>query len=516
MKKFLAILLALMLVFSLAACNNDGEGGGGEGGTELAGTYKITVWCPDAAVDLTKTQIEDFNNSNDMGIKFEATVEPVSEADAANNVINDVNASGDLYFFAQDQLSRLIEAGAVSKLGAGAAKTVTENNDAGTVKGATAGDSLYAYPLTSDNGYFMYYDKSVIPDADVDSLEKLIEDCEKAGKFFAFELENGWYNAGFFFGTGCHSEWTYNDDGTIKNFDDDFNSDNGLIAAKGIYKLVSSTCYVNGSTADQFSSNAAIVVTGTWNYEDIKTALGDNMGVTDLPSYTVDGKEYHIGSFNGCKLLGAKPQSDAKKGAAVNQLALYLTGEKCQQERFNAFSWGPSNLKVQASPEVQANPALAALAKQNAYSVPQGNIPQPWWDICKNITTEVKASDGSDDALKAAIAKYEADNKSSIGDFNQGVLDEAGKSDEEKNAWSVIGAIGGSNWDKDFPMTQDGDIWTSNDSFELEAGAELKCRQGGAWDVSVGAGDGNFVVETAGTYKVQLDTSTNTITLIPA
>ena len=396
MKKFLAIVLAAVMVLSMMSFAT----------AELAGEYNITVWVAENIVDLTKQQIEDFNASNEDGIKFTATVEPVSESDAATQMITDVEAGGDIFCFAQDQFARLVQAGALAKLGAKAAEMVIANNDAGTVAAATSGDTLYAYPLTSDNGYFMYYDKSVIPEEDVDSLEKLIADCEGAQKYFAFEQQtSAWYLASFFFATGCKSEWTTDDSGEFISVYDTFNSPEGLIAVKGMKKLVDSPFHLSAGGADQFKSDAAVLVSGTWDYETVKEYLGDNMGVTDLPSFEVDGVEYHLGSFNGCKLMGVKPQVDPVKAAALHKLAQYLTGEQCQMERFEALSWGPSNLVDQASEAVQANPGLAALIAQAPYSVPQGQIHGSWWDIAKVIGEDVKAA--TDEAgLKQALQNY--------------------------------------------------------------------------------------------------------------
>ena len=207
MKKLIALVLAVAMVLSLAACggNKDNTTAAPQPGTTteapkpadttpapgtaspLAGTYQIKVWAPEAAVELTKKQINDFNSSNADGIKFEATVEAVSEADAGTNVITDVDAAADLYFFAQDQFARLVRGGALMELPAALATQIAGENNASVVAAGKSGDTQYAFPLTNDNGYFMYYDKSVIPEEDVDSLEKLIADCEKADKYFAFE-----------------------------------------------------------------------------------------------------------------------------------------------------------------------------------------------------------------------------------------------------------------------------------------------------------------------------------------
>ncbi len=530
MKRTLAILLALVMVLSLAACttkptdtpsNNNPQGGneqpsggndqptGQTGTSELAGTYEINVWVGEAAVDLTKQQIENFNNTNDQGIKFVANVSPVSEATSADQMLADISTGADIYCFAQDQFARLVQGGALNKLGTKAAETVRAANDPGVVAAATSGDTLYAYPLTSDNGYFMYYDKTVIPDEDVDSLEKLIADCEAANKYFAFETNtSAWYIASWFFATGCVSEWTTGDDGSFISVKDTFNSPEGLVAVKGMKKLIDSKCNLSSSSGDEFASDAAIVVTGTWNYEAIQKLLGDHMGVTDLPSFEVDGKEYHLGSFNGCKLMGVKPQEDAVKAAALHKLAQFLTDEDRQMERFNALAWGPSNLNAQKSDAVQANPGLAALLKQNEYSIPQGQIHGAWWDIAKVIGDDVKAA--TDEAgLQAALDNYYAKITAL---FNM--------TEEEKNAWGAIGAIGGTMWDTDFPMTEVSAGVFETEPMELHAGEEFKVRQGASWDVNYGkdgvAGGDNCVVEADGTYIIHFEEATGMITLVPA
>ena len=399
MKKFLAILLVLTMVLSMAVSAS---------ATSLAGEYKIKVWVANEIVELTKKQIEDFNATNDQGIVFNATIEAVGEGDAATQMVTDVEAGGDIFCFAQDQFARLVEAGALAKLGQNAAKIVTENTDKDAVAAVTTGDgTLWAYPLTADNGYFMYYDKSVIPEEDVDSMEALIADCEKAQKNFAFEMQtSAWYLASFFFGTGCVSEWQTDEDGKFVGVKDTFNSPAGLIAAKGMQKLVTSPIHVSSSEASAFANGAAIVVTGTWASSAIKNILGDNMGVADLPSFEVDGQQYHLGSFFGFKLMGVKPQTDPVRGAVLHLLAQYLTGAKCELERHEANGWGPANLEAQADEAVANDPILQAVYEQKNYGVVQSAIHGSWWDVAKVIGDEVKAA-ADEDGLKQALQNYE-------------------------------------------------------------------------------------------------------------
>ena len=207
--------------------------------------------------------------------------------------------------------------------------------------------------------------------------------------------------------------------------------------------------------------------------------------------------------------MGVKPQTDAKRGAVLSLLAQYLTGEECQNQRYESFQWGPSNLNAQASEAVQANPSLAALAKQNNYGQPQGQIHGAWWDIAKVLGADAKAAN-SDADLQAALDSYKA------------AIDALfTMTDEQKNAWGVIGAICGTNWDTDLPMTKTGDNTWESEVLELNAGEEFKVRQGAAWDVNFGVefNGANIVVETAGKYIVKLTwngEADGSVELVPA
>ena len=525
MKKYLALVLALvMCVAVFAGCGGGNDTTGNQGtqpsgsqSADLSGTYDIKVWVAEAIVELTKTQIANFNSTNTMGITINATVEAVGEGEAATSMTTDVENGADIFCFAQDQTARLIQAGALAKLGSAATELVKNSHDKASVNAVTAGEALYGYPLTSDNGYFMYYDKSVISEDDIGSLEALIAACEAAGKNFSFELENSWYIVSFFFATGCLSEWQTDDDGKFIDVNDNFNSDAGKIAAEGLKKLVTSTCYVNSSATSDFAAAtpSAVVVSGTWNYENAKSLLGDNMGVAELPSFNVNGKDYHLASFNGCKLMGVKPQADAKRAAVLHQLAQYLTSETCQLERFNANGWGPSNVAAQGSEAVKAAPHLVALMAQNNYSRPQGNIHGSWWDIAKVIATSIREGEKT---IDEALANYQTSMEELFT-----------MSDDVLNAWTVIGAIGGTNWDIDLEMTKQEDgTWKSNEAYEIADGVEFKVRQGKSWSNNYGMNDdgtpaldgpnvtlAKLGVE-AGNYYIVFDPATGIISVVAA
>lgn len=426
-KKVLAtFLVAAMTAAMMTGCGSDSNSASSssasgsentQSGAETSGSDEfdygsgnITIWVADEVTSLTQELAENFLAEN--GYDYTVTVESVGEGTAASNMITDVEGGADIFGFAQDQIARLVSAGALQQVtGTGYDEWISSENDAGAVGAATVGSTIWAFPMTSDNGYFLYYDSSVV--SDPTSLEAIIADCEAAGKNFYFEINSGWYQTAFFFGTGCTLTYETNDDGLFTTCNIDYASDAGLVALKEIIELQSSSAFQNGSSAST-AVDVGAIVDGTWDSSAMKTMLGDNYACAKLPSFTgSDGNTYQLGGFGGFKLLGVKPQTEAGKLRVCLELAKYLTGTEAQLARFESNGWGPSNLTAQADEAVQADPALAALAAQLNYAIPQGNYPDGYWDRATSLGDDIISgnitSATSDADLLAVLEQFEGD-----------------------------------------------------------------------------------------------------------
>ena len=60
-------------------------------------------------------------------------------------------------------------------------------------------------PLTADNGYFMFYDKSFFTEDDVKSLDTMMDKAAAAGKKVSMDVANGWYLYSFYAGVKLES-----------------------------------------------------------------------------------------------------------------------------------------------------------------------------------------------------------------------------------------------------------------------------------------------------------------------
>ncbi|MBR4477713.1 MAG: extracellular solute-binding protein, partial [Spirochaetales bacterium] len=113
-----------------------------------------------------------------------------SESDAADKVLNDPESGPDVFAFASDQINKLIQAGALARVGGAILDDIMAVNSPESIDAATVTISgeerTYAFPMTGDNTYFLYYDSSKLSAEDVKSLDKMLEVAAATGKQVAF------------------------------------------------------------------------------------------------------------------------------------------------------------------------------------------------------------------------------------------------------------------------------------------------------------------------------------------
>lgn len=340
-------------------------------------TVTLTVWASEEDQDLTTQLLDEFKAAY-PDVTFDITLGAESESTAKDTILTDVEAAADVYAFADDQINELVQAGALQEVVTSYTYDVATENAAGAVEAASVDGKLYAYPMTADNGYFMFYDSSVFTEDDVQSLEKMIEVAEAAGKKIAMDISNGWYIYSFFQGAGY--ELSLNEDGVTNTCT--WNAAGATDVAQAIMDLTASGVLVDMGDEDMATQIAegtiVACVNGTWRAETAAEAWGDNYAATKLPTFQVAGKDCQMSSYSGYKLVGVNPHS-ANVGWSM-LLAEYLTNEASQTARFEARGLGPANLAAASSDAVQANPAISALAAQAAYATPQrvgGNFWSP-------------------------------------------------------------------------------------------------------------------------------------------
>ncbi len=381
MKKLLSLALALCLVLTLALP------------VMAAETIKLKVWGSQEDQAMLQEMVESFKAAN-ADKTFEIEFGVVGENDAKTRYLEDPDVAADVFAFASDQLLDLVKADALFEVTIPQIKErVVADNLPGSIDAATVGEFLYAFPMTADNSYFLYYDKSVISDEQAKTLDGILEAAKAADKKFFMDVSNGWYIASFFLGAG--GKLGIAEDGSQTT---DFNNEKGVAAGEAIKALTAHDAFLTGDDAilnGGMGTTIAAGVSGTWNAGSIAEKLGDNYAAAKLPTFTLNGEQAQMSSFFGYKLMGVNSQTDYPEEALA--LADWLTNEENQLKRFELRTLGPSNIKVAADPRVKANVALAAVADQEQYAVPQKEVLGNYWSPAEAFGATMEAKDYSKD-----------------------------------------------------------------------------------------------------------------------
>ena len=349
----------------------------------------LTLWGAEEDQALLQNLIDSFKEEYADVANFDISLGVESESTAKDTVLTDAEAAADVYAFASDQLPDLVKAGALQSidemeeaLTAYTDKTVDDIKNANTessVEAATYDDTLYAFPMTADNGYFLFYDSTVVSEEDVATWDGLLAAAQASGKRVAMTLASGWYNASFFYSAGFTTG--LNEDGSTTM---DWNGEadyTGVEVTQAMLNIASNPAFMavaDGDISNQIASGQlCAAVSGTWDATAAQEAFGDGYAATKLPTFTIAGAQLQQASVAGYKLVGVDAHSANAGWAAL--VPDWITNEAAQQQHFDEREIGPSNNTVLESDAVKENTALAALAAQNEFGVVQ-MAGQNYWD----------------------------------------------------------------------------------------------------------------------------------------
>ena len=412
MKKLIALLLACVMVLGLVACGNEpaettAPNAGGETNAPettapaAEGPEAITlkVWAPQVDQETEESwlpvMLAKFEEAHpEYTITWDVGV--CGEGDAAGIVKNDPSAAADVYFYANDQMGTLIEAGALAKLGGSYLENVKANFSQTHVDLLTYTDGgVYGFP-TSPNTWFMWYNKSIFSEEDIKSLNTMLEKG-----VVSFPMDNSWYTGSFFFGVGGT---VFGPQGIDAAAGIDFSSDLCTEAAKFMVDMAANPNFINDvdgtGIAGMLDGSIGAMFSGDWDEPNLAD-LGENLGCAVLPTFTLNGTDYQMKSFASNKAIGVNP--NAKNPKAAMQLAEFLVSAESLMLRYELSGYTPAanGATVDSATVTTLNAQMAAA------TIPQPTIAQMsnFWDPVKNFGLNILNGSITHDNAAEMIAK---------------------------------------------------------------------------------------------------------------
>lgn len=415
-KKVIACTLAAMMCVSmLAGCGSEGgdnTGSNGNSGAQGSSNGEVTdvalkVWCPQNQVDtgIMEEQQKAFAEAHpEWNITW--TTEIVGEDNAKTELLKDVDAGADVFLFASDQLIELVDAGAIAQLGGDAEKLVKETVADSVRATAMVGDATYAIPFTH-NTFFMFYDKTIMDESDVTSLEKIMakETADNVYNYY-FESAGGWKLGAYYYGAGLT---VFGPEGNDLEAGVNWNNETGVAVTNYLIDLINNPkCAYDGEIAVSElieDHRLGVWFDGSRNYDTYKNILGDDMGIGVIPTFNPDGNDYQMLGFYGSKCIGVNAHS--KNMAAAVAFATFLGNEENQTLRYEKSAQVPTNITVGASDAVLADPLAAVIVKEsNEASVMQPShsvFSTRYWTYANAIPTEIRSGELNKDNVQEKL-----------------------------------------------------------------------------------------------------------------
>ncbi len=399
MKKILAsTLIAAMSATLFVGCGKKTE------------SIQLKVWCPANQVEtgIMEQQQKAFSELHpEWNITW--TTEIVGEDKAKENVLRDVEAAGDVYFFTSDQLVELVDAGAVARLGGETEQMVNETIDPFAVSTAKKDDALYGIPFTH-NTFYMYYDKTLLDENDIQSIESIMakETADNVYNFY-FESAGGWKLGSWYYGAGLNVFGPKGDDPAAGV---DWNNDTGVAVTNYLIDLINNPkcAYDSEITVTDLIPDHRLAAwfDGSWNDQIYEKILGENLGRAVIPTYTLNGEQVQLKGFYGSKCIGVNPHSKNMEAAVA--FAAFLGNEENQMLRYEKSGQIPANVNAAASEAVQADPLTTVILSE----VETASVAQPasslfgsrYWTYANTIPTEIRSGVLNKDNVQAKMDTF--------------------------------------------------------------------------------------------------------------
>ena len=388
--KLLCSALSLVTTLGVVGCKMGGDDG----------KVKLTVWVSEADREFARTVAEEFKAKN-PDKNYDIVIDIQGENDVPTRVLNDVENAADVYSCLNDQLSKLINGDALAQIAGERLERVKAANSEDSIDSVTltvkGKEGVYGMPYT-DNTFFLYYNKSVLSETDVTSIDKILSKCN-ANKKFAYPMTDGWYTSAFYFGKGLGYQVEYDDNLAETSISCDFDNETGTAVTQAMWELVKDS-RVKADADDSkitagFNDGSIIAaVSGIWNRTTIEKYLGNNFAAAKLPTYTFgkgtsNEEQVQLVSFAGYKLMGVNNYSKNKTDAM--DFAEFYTNKENQVKHFEVRGFVPTDETARMDEKVQSDVCAKAITQQLAHTQTQKGVPSTLWVPMQGLGTAMLA-----------------------------------------------------------------------------------------------------------------------------
>lgn len=396
MKRFFALMLALLMVFPMVSC--------GQAGGTANDPNTLVVWHDkeDAVIAALQAYLE--SALPDVNVQFE---KKTSLTDSLKLVGNDPSSAPDLFIFAHDKIGVFAEMGILTPITDLIPQSDLANYLPMTLDAATYRGSLYQLPLYFETLLFMYnrrYMQDNEVPATTDDLLQYMEANTGRGRYgFVEQHSTAYYSAA----------WIHGFDGSIIDTDGTPFPDPAAVKDALAYHLKfvelmpGETEYSTVNTLF-LEGKADATIGGPWMVPSAREANVD-LGIAPMPVVNATGKA--LAPYSGVQGVHVLTFAAQNKPEAVQKLLRALMDPEVGIALAQASGCAPANSVCYDDSRVCDDELVQSMRSTAEIAVPMPNIPEMdvMWTVVSNLLTDVNLSHADiDETFAAALAQADS------------------------------------------------------------------------------------------------------------
>lgn len=392
MKRFLAILLAIAMLLSMAACTP---------GANPEDANKLVIWHDKEETVISVLEEYLATAAPDLEVTFE---KKTSLTDSLKLVGNDPNSAPDLFIFAHDKIGVFAEMGILAPISDILEENAMEGYLPMTLEAATYKDTLYQLPLYFETLLFMYNRRYMqddeVPTTTGELLEYMKSNTGRGRYGFVEQHSTAYYSAAWIHGFGgsivSSDGVPFPDAQAVKDalrYHAEFVA---LMPGETEYSTVN-TLFLEGK--------ADATIGGPWMVPSAREAEID-LGIAPMPM--VDGTGKALAPYSGIQGIHVLQFAAKNKPDAVKQLLTALMAPEVGTSLAMSSGCAPARAVCYDDPQIKDDEMVQMMRRTAEIAVPMPNIPEMdvMWTVVSNLLTDVNLSGkGIDESFAAALKK---------------------------------------------------------------------------------------------------------------
>ena len=357
-------------------------------------TADLNIWVNENEKEIIEEVITEWNANHIKNQQFNVSYTIYNETECVEmfNEMYDDNDAPSMMLIDDKDIPTLAFNGMLEEVKGDKKEQLLLDNTEFSLKGSTFDSKLYSYPISSDSGYFLWYNSEYLLENSISSLEDILKYAKDNNKKVYFNFNDGYYLSSLFSspdacGLDSMKYEIIKEESEDKKeivtkvvYDTNWNeqSSKGLTVLNYMFDLLypyySSNTLVTDDTnlIDGFNDGSIIAAIYDSSLElALKESMKNTLKADKLPSYHINNKAYQMASYTGNKAYVINKYASVEEQVTAASLASLLISKETQLKRYEKYLAIPTNKNALRNSVFIDNKSMSveALEKQKKYSI---------------------------------------------------------------------------------------------------------------------------------------------------